>query len=81
VLDRARKALPEAGFAQAYGMTELGPVATLLLPADHDVNSSYPDRLGSGGGPPRMPRCASWILKTGNFLGARSARSWSAAGT
>lgn len=49
VLERAREALPGAGFTQAYGMTELGPVATLLLPADHEANSSYPDRLGSGG--------------------------------
>ncbi len=48
VLERAREALPGAGFTQAYGMTELGPVAT-LLPADHEANSSYPDRLGSGG--------------------------------
>ena len=36
VLDRARKVFPAAGFAQAYGMTELSPVITLLLPADHD---------------------------------------------
>ncbi|MFI6266632.1 AMP-binding protein [Micromonospora sp. NPDC051006] len=37
VLARARKALPAARLVQAYGMTELAPVATLLLPADHDV--------------------------------------------
>ncbi len=49
VLDRARKALPGAGFAQGYGLTELAGVATLLLPADHEDNSPYPDRLGSGG--------------------------------
>ena len=36
VLDRAIKALPNATFTQAYGMTELAPVATLLLPADHE---------------------------------------------
>ncbi len=36
VLDRARAAFPNAGFTQAYGMTELSPVATLLSPADHD---------------------------------------------
>lgn len=37
LLDRARTAFPHAGFTQAYGMTELSPVATLLLPHDHDV--------------------------------------------
>lgn len=36
VLKRARSVLPTAGFTQAYGMTELSPVATLLTPADHD---------------------------------------------
>ena len=36
VLERARKVFPTAAFTQAYGMTELSPVATLLSPADHD---------------------------------------------
>jgi acyl-CoA synthetase (AMP-forming)/AMP-acid ligase II len=36
VLDRARKRLESAAFTQAYGMTELAPIATLLTPADHD---------------------------------------------
>ncbi|WP_067692127.1 long-chain-fatty-acid--CoA ligase [Nocardia jejuensis] len=36
VLQRARKVFPAAGFTQAYGMTELSPVATLLSPTDHD---------------------------------------------
>jgi acyl-CoA synthetase (AMP-forming)/AMP-acid ligase II len=36
LLERARKVFPAAGFTQAYGMTELSPVATLLNPADHD---------------------------------------------
>lgn len=35
VLERAMKALPGASFTQAYGMTELAPVATLLSPEDH----------------------------------------------
>ncbi|MFE5585508.1 long-chain-fatty-acid--CoA ligase [Kitasatospora sp. NPDC056531] len=35
VLDRARTAFPAAGFTQAYGMTELSPVTTILSPADH----------------------------------------------
>jgi acyl-CoA synthetase (AMP-forming)/AMP-acid ligase II len=36
VLERARKRMESAGFVQAYGMTELAPVATLLSPSDHD---------------------------------------------
>ena len=36
LLQRARTVFPAAGFTQAYGMTELSPVATLLTPADHD---------------------------------------------
>ena len=35
VLERAMKAFPQADFVQAYGMTELSPVATLLTPEDH----------------------------------------------
>ncbi|GAA4875400.1 acyl-CoA synthetase [Actinomycetospora straminea] len=38
VLERAAKRLPAAEFTQAYGMTELSPVATLLQPADHAVD-------------------------------------------
>jgi acyl-CoA synthetase (AMP-forming)/AMP-acid ligase II len=36
LLDRAMKALPNARFVSAYGMTELAPVATVLGPADHE---------------------------------------------
>jgi acyl-CoA synthetase (AMP-forming)/AMP-acid ligase II len=36
LLDRARKRLEHAHFTQAYGMTELAPIATLLAPKDHD---------------------------------------------
>ncbi|MFC4947914.1 acyl-CoA synthetase [Pseudonocardia sp. GCM10023141] len=35
VLERAVKILPTADFTQAYGMTELSPVATMLGAADH----------------------------------------------
>lgn len=45
VLERAMKALPSASFTQAYGMTELSPVATLLSPADHEAG----DALRSAG--------------------------------
>ena len=36
LLTRARKRLESAAFTQAYGMTELAPVATVLTPADHE---------------------------------------------
>ncbi|MCX2931233.1 long-chain-fatty-acid--CoA ligase [Mycobacterium sp. CVI_P3] len=35
LLERAAQRLPTASFVQAYGMTEVSPVATLLSPADH----------------------------------------------
>jgi acyl-CoA synthetase (AMP-forming)/AMP-acid ligase II len=35
VLKRAQTRMPAAGFLQAYGMTELAPVATILTPEDH----------------------------------------------
>ena len=35
LLERARSVFTGAGFTQAYGMTELAPVATILLPDDH----------------------------------------------
>ncbi|MTJ76379.1 long-chain-fatty-acid--CoA ligase, partial [Nocardia seriolae] len=35
LLERAMKVFPNAGFVQAYGMTELSPIATLLSPEDH----------------------------------------------
>ncbi|MGE4364620.1 MAG: long-chain fatty acid--CoA ligase [Mycolicibacterium sp.] len=36
LLERAAKRLPTASFVQAYGMTEVSPIATLLSPRDHD---------------------------------------------
>ncbi|MEV0675265.1 long-chain-fatty-acid--CoA ligase [Actinosynnema sp. NPDC050436] len=36
VLEHARAVLPQVGFTQAYGMTELSPVATVLGATDHD---------------------------------------------
>ncbi|OYN79326.1 long-chain-fatty-acid--CoA ligase [Mycolicibacterium sphagni] len=35
LLERAAQRLPTASFVQAYGMTEVSPVATLLAPQDH----------------------------------------------
>jgi acyl-CoA synthetase (AMP-forming)/AMP-acid ligase II len=45
LLARARTAFPFASFVQAYGMTELSPVATLLQDRDHD----HPVRRRSAG--------------------------------
>jgi len=39
VLERAMKALPNTSFTQAFGMTELSPIATLLSPEDHKKTS------------------------------------------
>jgi len=36
LLERAAQRLPTASFVQAYGMTEVSPVATLLAPEDHE---------------------------------------------
>lgn len=46
VLERTLATLPGVRLTQAYGMTELSPVATLLLPEEHEG-----DRLTSGGRP------------------------------
>lgn len=45
LLDRAMRTFPGAAFVQAYGMTELGPVATQLTARDHRERS----RLRSAG--------------------------------
>jgi len=49
VLDRAMKALPQVGFVQAYGMTELSPIATLLGPEDHGAAGREAGLLRSAG--------------------------------
>nr|WP_255426526.1 long-chain fatty acid--CoA ligase [Pseudonocardia sp. C8] len=46
VLDRTLRLLPDVELAQAYGMTELSPVATLLGPDDH--RSDSPRRYSAG---------------------------------
>ncbi|HEY1530964.1 MAG TPA: long-chain fatty acid--CoA ligase [Galbitalea sp.] len=45
LLDRAAALFPQATFLQAYGMSELAPVATMLLMADHQ----HPVRRRSAG--------------------------------
>jgi acyl-CoA synthetase (AMP-forming)/AMP-acid ligase II len=48
LLARAMKAFPNVSFSQAYGMTELSPVAT-LLPAEAHVDDLHPERRRSAG--------------------------------
>jgi long-chain acyl-CoA synthetase len=54
VLDRAMAALPNAQFAQAYGMTELSPCATVLPWKDHIGEGRAKGRHRSGGRPAMM---------------------------
>ena len=49
LLERAMKAFPQVVFTQAYGMTELSPVATLLSPDDHIAGLRDGTRLRSAG--------------------------------
>ncbi|MDO7842215.1 acyl-CoA synthetase [Sphingomonas immobilis] len=49
LLDRAMEAFPNAGFIQAYGMTELSPTATVLGTADHGAEARANGRLRSAG--------------------------------
>jgi len=51
LLQRARAAFPRAGFSQAYGMTELSPVATMLGPEYHNEESLANGRMRSVGRP------------------------------
>ncbi|WP_088185595.1 long-chain-fatty-acid--CoA ligase [Sphingobium sp. Z007] len=49
LLDRAMAAFPNAQFCQAYGMTELSPVATVLGHEDHGPDARAKGRLRSAG--------------------------------
>jgi acyl-CoA synthetase (AMP-forming)/AMP-acid ligase II len=49
LLARAMKAFPNVSFSQAYGMTELSPVATLLTAEDHVDSPDRPSRRRSAG--------------------------------
>jgi len=49
LLDRAMAAFPSAGFAQAYGMTELSPVATVLTAEMHREEGRKTGRHRSNG--------------------------------
>lgn len=49
ILDRALTALPKTGFLQAYGMTELSPLATVLPPYFHSPEGRGENKLRSAG--------------------------------
>ena len=49
LLDRAIELLPNVAFVQAYGMTELSPIATLLGPEDHSPAAREQGRGRSAG--------------------------------
>ena len=51
LMDRAIAAFPEAGFSQAYGMTELSPIATVLDPDDHGPEARASGTLRTAGRP------------------------------
>ena len=51
VLARAIAAFPNCRFTQAYGQTELSPIATLLLPEHHVLEGPNAGRLNSAGRP------------------------------
>jgi fatty-acyl-CoA synthase len=43
VLQRLRRRLPQAGFYNCFGQSEIGPLATILRPEEHDAR---PDSVG-----------------------------------
>ena len=49
LLSRAMSAMPDVGFVQAYGMTEVSPIATILGPEDHRVAAKQAGRRGTAG--------------------------------
>lgn len=51
LLNRARKAMPQAGFLQAYGMTELSPTVTILTKDWHTNEGFESGKMNSAGRP------------------------------
>lgn len=49
VLRAAQEVMPHVEFAQAYGMTELSPIITMLAPQFHDLSSPFAHRARSAG--------------------------------
>jgi fatty-acyl-CoA synthase len=63
VLHRLRDRLPQARFFNCFGQSEIGPLATVLRPEEHDAR---PDSVGRGltpatcAGSTRRGTCSSW---------------------
>ena len=70
LLASVRRLLPTTEFVQLYGMTELSPVATILLPSDH----ADPQRRRSAGRQPLTHRSALSTATTRMWLPVRLAR-------
>lgn len=51
LIQRTMEKIPTARFTQAYGMTELSPVVTALLPEHHIVEGEGSERIRSAGRP------------------------------
>lgn len=49
LLELAMAALPDVGFVQAYGMTEVSPIASMLGPNEHSANARSSGRQRSAG--------------------------------
>jgi len=49
VLKGAQELIPNTEFSQAYGMTELSPIITLLAPEFHDFEGPFAHRVRSAG--------------------------------
>ncbi|BDI61934.1 fatty-acid--CoA ligase [Qipengyuania nanhaisediminis] len=49
VLRKAMEMLPNVSFVQAYGQTELGPLATILPASCHELDGEHAHRLRSAG--------------------------------
>jgi acyl-CoA synthetase (AMP-forming)/AMP-acid ligase II len=49
MIEHALRVMPDVGFTQAYGMTELAPVATALEAKHHALSGPYVSKLRSAG--------------------------------
>ena len=74
-------ALPGVGFVQAYGMTELSPVATVDPAYYHTVEGRKHGKLRAAGRAGYCIELASSTTRAARCRAARSARSWCAART
>ena len=76
LLDRAMRAIPDVGFVQAYGMTEVSPIATILAPEMHREPGRAKAATSAPDAPRPAPRCALSTPKGRRCHAARSVKSW-----